>query len=539
MARFEGETREYRVLRDRIRVLRERWWVIVLAVVIGGGAAFAVSHFTTPLYEASSNLLYQKTQIDTALLGTELSGRTATDPSRIIYTFGLALMKDTSIAEGVKAQLGSSRSAAKLQSMIRASNDSNTNMVTVYAVSPHADEATVVANAFADQFILYRQKADENVVATAMNAVKRQMDGLSALDLKSEYGLMLEEKYETLRILESVQDGGFSVVSRAVIPSAPFTPRTNRNIIVGVVVGLLAGFILAFLLDYLDSRIKDEDTLEREAGVPVLASVPAAGGRWRGGKGERSDRPIGFGVHQSLLEPFRTLRSSLHYFSLGKPSPVWLVTSGLPQEGKTVTAVNLALSIALSGKRVILVESDMRRPMVHEYLGLDRDPGLSDVLAGTKTATDVLQVVYADEFLPPSGRRQAGELAPGLLQSNFYVLTSGPLPPNPSELLASDQMGAVIRELAGTTDCLVIDSPPVLVVSDALSVAEHVDGVIIVARLHSTTRSELRAVRSRLERTGSRVIGTIAGGARQGQGYYRKRGYGRYSYYHGHSDNER
>jgi hypothetical protein len=166
-------------------------------------------------------------------------------------------------------------------------------------------------------------------------------------------------------------------------------------------------------LDYLDKRIKDERTLETPVGVPVLASVPMVGGAWRGGKNaQRSGHAVGFNTHQSLLEPFRTLRSSMQYFSVEKKSHVWLVTSGLPQEGKTITSVNLALSFALSGKRTILVEGDLRHPMVHEYLGLDRMAGLSDVLAGTQRATDVLQLVRADDFLPPRGGGSRGRPIP-------------------------------------------------------------------------------------------------------------------------------
>ena len=218
-----------------------------------------------------------------------------------------------------------------------------------------------------------------------------------------------------------------------------------------------------------------------------------------------------------------------------KKNPVWLITSGLPQEGKTVTTVNLALSLALSGKRVIVVEADLRRPMVHEYLGVDRAPGLSDVLAGTKGATEVLQLVKADEFLPAFGRRQEGEVDPRLLQRNFYVMTSGPLPPNPAELLASDRMAAVVKELAGLTDCVIIDTPPLLMVSDALTVAQHVDGVILTALLGSTTRDEAQEVRSQLERAGVRVIGVVAGGAKRGHSYYRTRGYKGYAYKYGYS----
>ena len=328
-----------------------------------------------------------------------------------------------------------------------------------------------------------------------------------------------------------MQNGGFVPVSAAVAPGAPFTPQTTRNTILGLVVGLVLGVGLAFLLEYLDNRIKDEKIFEQEFGVPVLVSVPRVGGGWGKGKkegGERSVAPVGFSNHQSLLEPFRTLRSNLQYFSLEDKHPVWLVTSALPQEGKTITSVNLALSFALAGKRVVLLEADMRRPMIHKYLGLEPGLGLSDVLAGTQKAADVLSLVRADDFLPQSGRRQPGEKDPKLLQRNLYVMTSGPLPPNPAELLGSARMGELLEELKEVADCVIIDTPPVLMVSDALVLMPHVDGALIAARLNSTTKQEAQEVRSIMERSGARVLGVVAGGTKHSPGYYHKHGYGGY-----------
>lgn len=533
MSDLENEAQPGPGLEDYFRVLREKWWVVVaaLAIVVAAVAYWSLS--TTPLYRAAADLVFERSRLDTALLGVQLFTYES-DQTRNIQTAIAALTRNESIAEGVQKQLGSEKAPRDLAEMVSTSVERNANLVSISAESPDPGEAAAVANAFADQFILYRQQSARATVAAAREVVQAQLAALSPSELQGNYGMMLQEKLETLRILESMQDGDFKVVSRAEVPADPVVPQTGRNLILGVVVGLVIGVGLAFLLDHLDKRVKSEKALESGLGVPVLATVPTVSGHWQSKNGKRSVRPVGFSRHPSLLEPFRTLRSSLQYFSVDKKNRIWLVTSGLPEEGKTTASVNLALSYALSGMKVILLEADLRRPMVHEYLELEPGPGLSDVLAGTKKPTDVLRLVRADDYLPPEGRRQAGETNPRLLQRNLYAMTSGPLPPNPAELLASERMGQLIEQLSELADTLIIDTPPILMVSDALILAPFVDGVLVSARLRSSTWDEVREVRSLLDRAGARLIGTVATGAKHGPGYYYKRGYGHYAYSYGH-----
>jgi receptor protein-tyrosine kinase len=373
-------------------------------------------------------------------------------------------------------------------------------------------------------------------VAAARDGVKQQLDSLPADEQKTDYGLMLQEKYETLRILESMQDGGFTLAARATVPEGPFTPQPLRNLILAVVVGLVLGIALAFLLEYLDKRIKDEKTLEQALGVPVLARVPALSGRWKTSKaGQRSDQAVGFeGSSAVLIESFRTLRSSLQYFDVDGSLSTILITSGLPQEGKTTTTINLGFSLALSGKRVIVLEADLRRPMVNEYLNLDNEVGLSSVLAGASSVTDALQMVRLDGFIPAASRNGQGGLSTRSLGKNLFCLASGPVPPNPAELLGSARTGHVISELKEMADYVLIDTPPVLLVSDALALAKHVDAVILAARLHATSREEAEEVRTLLGRAGARVIGVVAGGYKTRGHYYYRHGYG-----YGHGDDQR
>ncbi len=526
MADTDSERQGTVRLEDYLRVARERLWVVIVAIVIVAGVAVAISLTTTPLYTASAGLVYEKNDLDTAVSGFGLHVYDY-EKDRTIATALAAISSSESMAEAVKDQLGRSEPASTFKGMVSARSSEGSDLVSIAAVSTDPYMAADVANAYADQFVIYRRDTDRATVAAAREVVREQIESLSAADLQSEYGLMLQEKSETLRILEAMQDGGFRVVRLAAVPGSPYTPRTTRNVILGVLVGLIVGIGVALLLEYLDKRIKDEKTLERLSGLPVLASVPAIGGKWLESKrGKGTELIVGFeGPRSALLESFRTLRSSLQYFEVSQPLRTIVVTSGLPKEGKTVTTINLAVSLALSGKRVVVLEADLRLPRVAEYLGLENEVGLSSVLSGQSSVASALQLVIMDPLSCYKGAAKESECEMSPLHKNLYCMTSGPLPPNPAELLGTARMGQVISELAHMADYVLIDTPPLIPVSDALILAGHVDAVVVTARLHSSTRGEIEEVRDMLRKTGARAIGVVAKGMKAKRGHYYRHGY--------------
>jgi capsular polysaccharide biosynthesis protein len=276
MREDEIERTETAELSDYVRIIRERAWVIVLAVVIVAAVALVVSLMQTPQYRASASLFYQKNNLDQALFGSQVFSNP--NQAREVQT-GADLMQTEPIASAVAAQAGYDLSVDRLRSMVTVKPQSDSNVIGLEVVSTDPQQAADVANAYVEQFILFRQKNDRATVAAARELVKEELDTLSTGELASEYGLMLKEKHESLRILEAMQNGGFTIAERAATPASPFSPQPVRNTILGLVVGLVLGLGLAFLLDYLDRRLKDEKMLERELGAPVLASVPVVGGR--------------------------------------------------------------------------------------------------------------------------------------------------------------------------------------------------------------------------------------------------------------------
>ncbi|HZK49268.1 MAG TPA: Wzz/FepE/Etk N-terminal domain-containing protein [Thermoleophilia bacterium] len=519
-------------LGDYLRVIRERKWIIIAAVAVVAAAALMFSLLSTPKYRASSQLLYKVSNLDVTLFGSRVFE--VRDLNRELQT-GAGMVRLNTVADAVAQELSSGYTTEQLLGMVDVRPDAQTNFIDITATSVHPAEAADIADAFAQKFVDSRRVADRAVVAEARKLVNEEIASLTPLEAASERGLMLRDKLQELEILESMQTGGYEIVQLATVPISPFSPQPVRNGILGLAVGLVLGLGLAFLLEYLDRRIKDDDVMAHEYGVPVLARVPMVGKKWVHSSGARSAAPIGFmSAESAILESFRTLRSNLHYFEVDRPLHTLMITSALPQEGKTVTSVNLGLSLALSGSKVIILETDLRRPQLQNYLQIGNDVGISNVLAGSHTFAEAMQLVRVDDFIPAESRRSGpgnGGSSGSLMQKNLYCITSGPLPPNPAELLASAKMAELLTVAAEAADYVIVDTPPLLLVSDGLAISNLVDGVILTSRMRNSTVDQAREVRQVLARVSARTIGVVATGVPRTKGYYsRYGGYAGYGY---------
>jgi len=510
------------------RVVRERKWIILATVILAVGLTALYSLKQTPVYQATAQILRQTAALDQTLFGTSVFQ--FQDANRELQT-GADLVHVDAVGQMVAEDLHSKHSAASLLSMVTVKTSSQTDIISISAESTNPSEAAQVANSFARQFIKYRQTANQSILAAADGKVVAELAQMSAAELASERGITLTQKHEELGILEAMQTGGFELTQEASTPLSAVSPRPVRNAGFALLGGLFLGVLLAFLRDYTDRRIKDEQVLEQEYGLPVLASVPQPGRHWVHRGSAQSTALIGFGDTQSsFLESFRTLRSNLRFFQGDRKTQILLITSGLPEEGKTVTSINLAFSLALSGARVVLLEADLRRPMMHRYLNLEGRMGLSNVLSGVKSFSEVLQVVELPDFIPHPGLNGQARSMKATAQTKLLCVAAGPLPPNPSELLASRRMEEVIGAAAACADYVILDTPPLLLVSDALNLATHADGIIIAVRMRTATKDEAYDVKTMLERSGGRVFGLVANGVSSKQkGYYRGRYKGYYA----------
>jgi capsular exopolysaccharide synthesis family protein len=501
-------------------ILWRRKWIVIVTTTIALATSIAISVVRTPQYAASAVLVREQQSVDVALFGTAIYPYE--DVQRELVTTAHAVTS-LRVAQLVKQSTGSPHSATRLLGMVTASASTNSNTITVRAVGPNPQETAAVADAFANQTILTRRESDKAGIVTAREALAAQIALMSPADLASEQGKSLQTRVEQFKILEELQTGGYSLWQSAQVPQNPVSPRPIRDGAAGLAVGLVLGLVLAVANDRLDRRLKDHSDFEREFGLPILALVPRIGRRWKRDY-ENTSGFIGFADTRSpTAESYRLLRSNLQYFEVEKGLQSILITSGLPQESKTVTATNLALSLAISGAKVVLVDSDLRNPLMHRYLHLDNSVGLSSVLAGAVGVEEALKVVKTAEFVPQGVPPPKGSQT--RLHRDFLCMTSGPLPPNPAELLASARLGDILKNLSGLAEYILIDSAPILLVADAVSVASRVDGVIIVAKAGRTTTDQARETRNTLERVGARLVGVVVSGVKAPSSYGYKKGY--------------
>jgi capsular exopolysaccharide synthesis family protein len=507
---------------DYVRFIRERWWVVALVTVILVGATVYYSLGQTPLYRTSAELIRQAPSYENTLLGLG-SSSPQQDQQRIPGDARLLSAPD--MAARVKDRLDSPRSGDELQAMIEVKAHPDVPVISVTSVGSDPEEITAVANGFVDQFVESRTEAMEASVATAQAILREQLATAPPDDGTGQYVAGLQARLGQLTALRDLIRGDYKVLQPALVPDRPFEPRPLRDGLLALIVGLAAGVALAFLLEYLDKRVKDELSLEREFALPVLASIPLARRRWTRRVTSRSASRVGFRKDNlALLEPYRMLRSNLQYVGSDRDLRMIMVTSPLPKQGKTTTTANLGLSLALAGRRVILIECDLRRPMLHEYLGLKNEIGLTNVLSGTAALSEALQPVELSDFFDSSNGNSP---AAGIPRRNLLVLASGPLPPNPAELLGSDALVALLKRMAEDADYAIIDTPPALLASDALILAEHVDGVLISARLGQTTKEDAARMRTLMERSDAPTLGLVAGANKStGRQKYYDYGYG-------------
>ena len=304
--------------------------------------------------------------------------------------------------------------------------------------------------------------------------------------------ILLRTKFEEIRIAEVGQIGNVTIIDTA-LPGGMIRPTTRRNLMMGLLVGLAMGVGVVFLIHQLDVSIRTPDQLEK-MGIPVIGVIPKS-------MTGRKDGVNIVLVHQPISpdsEAFRDLRTSLDFVKIGDGVRKVLVTSCGPQEGKTTTAANLSVAEARTGRRVLLVDCDLRRPMLHKVFKLSKEPGFTELLAGKATADEAIQ----ESFEP-----------------NLSVLTSGRVPHNPAELVGAASASKFFDTFLPNFDMVVIDAPPLVLVTDAMEILPAVDTVLMVVRAGEVNAKAVAAVWQKMERTGCHLAGAVLNGFEPDRGY--------------------
>ena len=384
-------------------------------------------------------------------------------------------------------------------------------------------EAQSVVNAIKNEYTIARAK--ENHARAAVEGQKEEAQKLSEHSI--QYGVFLREVeknrelYENLlkRLKETSVEQEFGgtnikIIDLAQVPVSPAKPKKAQNMLLSIVVGLFMGIGLAFLLEYLDNTVKTPDDIKEHLDAPSLAIIPALDFQQEVGAHVTNPQII---VHykpkSTTAEAFRSLRTAILFSFPEDPPKSFVVTSFMPQEGKSFVAANTATIMAYAGDRVLLIDADLRRPSIHRLFNLDNTRGLTNMIVGTD---------------------DAGE--PQVINEHLSVITSGPIPPNPSELLGSRKFIALIERFKGDYDKIVIDTPPISSVTDALVVSKSLEsGVIYVIHGGVTTKEMVRHARELLDGINARILGAVLNNVKidaAGHYYYSHYYHHYYHYYH-------
>ena len=457
--------------------------MILACLVVLPAATYFLSSSATKTYESSATLQVQAQSVDTSLFSINSTPpeQSLAAAARLIQTSGVA-------QEAAKQLRPRPQDPRALLGQIRVDPDENAGFITITASDSNGRRAADVANAFARAVVVTRSRRARSQIDSAIRELRKDLQQLPFSDIDGRR--QLSQQLQRLRALRAAQGNNAQIVEPAVASGAPVSPKPRRNTALAVILALLLGLGLALLLERLDRRVRDPLELEELTGAPLLGSVPYAAF-----PGEESTPEVS--------EAFQTLRASLTYFNINQPLKSVLITSPIKGEGKTTVATNLAMAVARGGKNVILVDTDLRHPQVDDRFGSHAKAGLGAVLLGEAELDDV-----AGEVQVRSGR--------------LRLLPGGPSPPNPSELLASQQMSRLLAQLAETHDLVIIDTPPALVVSDPIPLLKQVSGIVIIGRVGYTTKDSLARLVHVISNASGSLLGVIATGSRS-SGLY---GYG-------------
>jgi succinoglycan biosynthesis transport protein ExoP len=487
-------------LSDYVAILSRRKAIVLLSLALVPLAALVVSTLQEPLYEAEAEVLLNRQSLANTLAGT-------TDPAifqdaeRVVQTQAELASTPAVAAATVASVRSAGLTAAEL---LRTSSIEPRPNVDLLEFTVRHEDATIasrLAGAYAREYTQYRTRVETQALVRARNDVRRRIAELRAAGTT---GAVLDDllgKEQQLLTLETLQTGNATVV-RGSGEAEQVRPQPARNVALGLVLGLGLGLLLAFVADAVDTRIRSSDDVADALGLPLLGKLPPPGRAWR-----RIPQPEMLVESESpTAEAFRMLRTNIEFANLDLGAKTIVVTSAVEGEGKSTTVANLAVAYALSGKRVALVDLDLRRPSIRQFFELGRGAGITDVVLGRVPLNKALAPVPVD---------------------GLRVLQAGTLPPNPGEFVGSPAVGALLAGLAQHADVVLVDTPPLLQVGDAMTLTAAADAVIAVTRLKTLRRGMLGELRRALEQMPARVLGFVVTDAEDGTGYGYGYGYGR------------
>ena len=518
-------------IKQYFEIVRTWWWLVVVSALLAGGAAYVVSRQQPNTYQAATTLLVNQTSnpggiADAAAL--TVSGQLAKTYSQLLLN--RPLMEETI------TQLGLSLSPTELAKKVTVAPVRDTQLLVVTVEDTDPALAAALANKIPELFIRNIQDMQAGRRTAAKDSLAAEIDKLEKeiATLETTLGNMgnpideydkmersrlqdtlaryrsnwsrLLDSYQQLVVAEAQTTDSVVAVEPAKVPDEPIGPKTSRNTMLAVLLGAMLGLGAAFLIEYLDDSIKSSDDVQTALGLPTLGAIGHLALDGADHILVAAERP-----RASVAETLRVLRANIQFLGVDHPVRSILITSSCPREGKSMVTANLGVVLAQAGASVIIVDADLRRPTQHSIFGLSHERGLTNVLVGQQLrlgaydtgsgghppAEDVAESPASDldDYLQPTA------------VANLRLLATGPIPPNPADLLASRRMRQLMGELAQRADVVLFDSPPALLAADANLLANQVDGTLLIVENGSTPRGLALQAKQGLEKTGGRLLG--------------------------------
>ena len=485
-------------LREYLLVLRRRKWSILALTALTVVSALVFSFRQTPMYESTVRVQLKPQTASQYLQGVPVTSLISMDTER-------ELAQSVAVSSIVGNRLG--RDPVALLKRLSVTIPTNTAILELVFQDPSPQVAAAGADAFANAYLLFKTEQAENAIKERRTQLQDRIDGLgkdladaratleTAEPGSTEYTAAKDEieRINSDLVFYRGQLGSLNVgeidpgdvIDPAEVPLEPASPNHVRNGALALAVGLALGVGIAFLRERLDDRIGSREELEEAVGAPVLAIVPRVAG-WK----KRAQTELVTISHPkgAPAEAYRTIRTNIQFIAREDNFKILTVTSASDGEGKTTTVANLAVTLAQTGKRVLAVSCDLRKPRLHRFFKVENKVGVTNILAGETTLVGAAQRVGID---------------------TLRVIASGPVPATPTELLGSEEMDELLRQFRRAADYVLVDTAPILAVADTLVLAPKSDGVIVVVDSTSTSRAAVEHSREQLEQIGGNVIGGI------------------------------
>jgi len=518
---------------EYLGVIRQHWLLVIATTIVSALAGLAYSIVQTPTYKAEASVAVQDVNQDIMLLGG--TGGTNQTPDQLAAAHVPEVTRPA-VLQAVSADLNHSMTPAAVNSAVDVHVDPSSDLVLIDASARTGRRAADIANAVAGEDSRLSNAEARQTFASEASTLATKIASLKATQDPTTR-LVYVDQLAHLQSL-SVVAAPVEVSSTASIPGSPASPKPLLDVLAAALLGLFVGIAGAFGRHAIDRRLRSPDDVQLEVKLPLLGYVHNDA---LGHAGILASNGRSVVAPSTDMESYRILRQNLEFMHMDDGSRCILVTSAIAQEGKSTVAAGLALASAGAGKRTLLLECDLRRPVLAGRLGLNKQPGLIDVLAGQSNLEDVVQAIGL--AAPESRNGAITESRNGALTTaqdpfrlaaeyrDLACVTAGSLPPQPAQLLGSHRFQAMLSDLLSAYEVLVIDSSPMLPLADTLELLPRASAVVICVRYDITRRDQARSARAVLERAGVTRAGVVVTGVRRGRGYY---GYYGSEYYSSH-----